>query len=325
MTLAAQRPSAAAERAVAFVADRRALAVTIGTRLADDVMDPEAFATNLRRGFEELADPAYRDAQPRIAPGMGPVFGVRLPLQAAVTSGFRRATRRRAAPAVLLFLADRLLREPELEMRLFAFGLLDRILPDDPERAWQLLRRAAREANEWVTVDSLARPVAHGILLESYRWAELEQLIYSARRWERRLVGSTIATIPHVDRQEGRTPAVAAKGLELVGNLIGDAEPDVQKALSWALRTLARLDAAAVAAFCDAETAEAERSRDGNRAWVIRDTLPKLPRAVAERLRHRLTGIRRSADAPATSRAAAIAARFGDLPLGRTTAEPPLT
>ena len=313
------------DRAEAFVAERRGHAGAIGRELAELLMDPDAFATALADGFEELADPEYRDAQPTMAPGIGPVYGVRLPLQSAVMSGFRRATRPGASPAVLLFLADRLLREPELEMRLFSFALLDRIVPNDPERAWQLLRRAAREANEWITVDSLARPIARGILLEPYRWAELEQLVYSPRRWERRLVGSTIATIPHVDRHEGRTPAVVRNGLDLVGNLIGDADPDVQKALSWALRTLAQLDLDTVTTFCEGEAEEAERTRDGNRAWVLRDTLPKLKPDDAERIRRSLAGIRRTASAGSTSRAAVIAARFGDLPLGRTNAEPPLT
>ena len=36
--------------------------------------------------------------------------------------------------------------KPELEARWFAFGLLERLVADEPERTWQLLRRAAREA-----------------------------------------------------------------------------------------------------------------------------------------------------------------------------------
>ena len=103
-----------------------------------------------------------------------------------------------------LFIADRLLREEELEPRWFAFGLLERLIADDPERTWQLLRRAARDAADWITVDSLAHPVGKGILAESYRWAELKQLVYSPSRWERRLIGSTIATAPFIDHRLGR-------------------------------------------------------------------------------------------------------------------------
>ncbi len=126
-------------------------------------------------------------------------------------------------------------------------------------------------------MDTLAHVAARGILAEPYRWAELEQLVYSPSRWERRLAGSTIATIPHTDRTAGRTPEVVRHGLAIVGDLIGDPEPDVQKALSWALRTLAAVDLPATAAFLRAETRAARATDDGYRAWVIRDTCEKLP------------------------------------------------
>src|SRR5262249_23560635 len=154
--------------------------------------------------------------------------------------------------------------------------LMDRLVVDEPERTWQLIRRAAREADDWATVDALAHPAGKGILNEPYRWAELEQLVFSPRRWERRFVGSTVATIPFVDRKRGRTAEVAEHGIGLVRELIGDAEPDVQKALSWALRSMAMIDPAATTAFLNAEAETAAATDDGHRAWVIRDTLPKI-------------------------------------------------
>jgi len=317
-------PSDATTRAVAFVAVRRERAEAIGHALADHVTDPEAFATQLRAGLVELADPDYVAGQQIVAPGIGPVLGVRWPLNAAVARGFRAATRS-DRPSQLLFVADRLFRENQLEIRWFAFGLLERLLAVDPERTWQLLRRAAREAGDWITVDTLAHSYGRGILLEGYRWAELEQLVFSPSRWERRLVGSTIATLPFVDRSAGRQPAIAAQGLGLIGQLIGDSEPDVQKALAWALRSLVLVDPAAVEAFCTAETDEAVRDQDGNRAWVIRDTLAKLDPTFADAIKHRLAGLRRRPGSAATSRASATAARFASVGLGRSMPEPPIT
>src|SRR6185369_14513100 len=278
--------------------------------LAEETGDPDRFADVLREGLAALADPEYLAGQRRIAPGIGDLHGVRWPLIEGVKRGFREATRRERTSG-WLFLADRLLREPKLEARWFAFGLLERLVVDDTERAWQLLRRAARDAGDWITVDSLAHPIGKGILNEPYRWAELEQLVYSPHRWERRLVGSTIATIPFVDRRRGREPEVVEHGLGLVGELIGDAEPDVQKALAWALRSLASIDRPATTAFLDAEAATAVATNDGLRAWVIRDALAKLEPADAERIRTTLAGIRRHAGQPSTSRAAEAAERFG--------------
>jgi 3-methyladenine DNA glycosylase AlkD len=316
--------TSATARAVAFVAARRADAEQFGRDLAEHVNDPEAFASLLRERLSALADKEYLAGQRRVAPGIGPILGVRWPLNAAVACGFRAATRG-DRPSSLLFLADRLFRDEPLELRWFAFGLLDRTVAADPERTWQLLRRAAREAGDWITVDTLAHPVGRGILLERYRWAEIEQLVFSRSRWERRLVGSTIATIPYVDRAAGRTPDVVARSLPLLGQLMGDAEPDVQKALAWAYRTIAQLDAAATAAALSDEASVAAEHADGHRAWVIREALPKLPAEVSVTLRDRLAGIRKRSSAPSTSRAANTASRFGDLELGRPLPEPPLT
>ena len=311
-------------RAGAWVAERRESAEDLGRSLADELPDPAQFAAVLRHGLAGLADPEYLAGQQRVAPGIGPLHGVRWPLIEAIKRGFRAATRGERTSS-WLFVADRLVREPELEARWFAFGLLERLVVDEPERAWQLLRRAARAAGDWITVDTLARPVALGVLNEAYRWAELEQLVYSPSRWERRLVGSTIATIPFVDRRRSRQPDVARHGLGLVSELIGDAEPDVQKALAWGLRSLASVDAAATLELLDREADRAAATSDGHRAWVVRDVLAKVPAADAARIRRGLSGIRRRAGDPATSRAAEISARFGAGLLGAPMAEPPLS
>ena len=311
-------------RTVAFVAERRASAEALGVGLSELVNEPDAYTARLRAGLIGLADPEYLDGQRRIAPGIGPLFGVRWPLLAAVQRGFRLGTRA-IRPTPLLFLADRLFREAELELRWFAFDLLARTLETETERTWQHLRRAAREADDWITVDSLAYPYRAGIAREPYRWAELEQLVYSPSRWERRLVGSTIATMAHGGRRTGRDPDFPGRALALLALLTGDAEPDVQKALSWAYRSLAPLDLRATIAALESETALAGANVDGHRAWVIRDSLTKLDSPTADAFRERLAGIRKRPGAPATSRASLVGARFGALPDPAIHPDPPLT
>ncbi len=321
--MAAPATSEVTARAVAFVAAHRDPAEALGASLADLTNDPDAFAAALTRGLAALADAEYLAGQQRIAPGIGAVHGVRWPLLAAVSRGFRNATKD-DRPTPLLFIADRLYAERELEARWFAFGLLERTLAGETERTWQLLRRASREAGDWITVDSLAHPYGKGILAEPYRWAELELLVYSPSRWERRLVGSTIATMPFVDRRRGREAEVATHALPLLASLMGDAEPDVQKALAWAYRSLLAVDRTATEAALRAETSRAVEAADGHRAWVVRDTLAKLEPAVADDLRTALAGIRKRPGAPSTSAAAETASRFGALPDPTTLPEPPL-
>lgn len=301
-----------------------ARAAELGGPLADQLSEPAAFAAALAAAFRELAEPEYRAGQAVVAPGIGPTHGVRTPFQVRLRRAFERRTRR-ASPTELLFLADRLLKEPEREARWFAIATLQRTVGPEPERTWQLLRRAAAEADDWVTVDTLAHPYGRGILAEAYRWAELEQLTVSPSRWERRLVGSTIATLPFVDRHAGRQPEVAATALRVLATLIGDREPDVQKSLSWAYRSMTIVDLEATTTALANEARMAANGDDGHRAWVVRDSLAKLEPAVAERIRAGLARIRRRAGTPSTSEASALAEQFGEMGLGRPMPQPPLT
>ncbi len=301
--------SPATERAHTFVAARLDDAAALGRAAGDLVHDPAALVAALRTGLAPLADPEYLVGQRLVAPGLGPVLGVRTPLLGAVGRGLRTATRG-DRPTTVLDIAAAMLREPLAELRWLAIDLLERTVAPEPELTWQLVRSTAGRATEWVTVDRLAHVAGRGILDEPYRWAELEQLVYSPSRWERRLVGSTVATIPFVDRTAGRTPEVARRGLALVGDLVGDAEPDVQKSLSWALRTMAQIDPPGTVALLRSEAARAASSADGHRAWVIRDTFPKLPAPIRDELAAILAGIRKRPGAPSTSRASATAADF---------------
>jgi 3-methyladenine DNA glycosylase AlkD len=306
----AKAPSAVTAASNRFVAEHLAAATALGNSLVDLVFDTDAFVAAIGEGFKTIADPLAIDGIRSVTPGLGPVLGVRLPLMNAAQKSFERGTRK-TPTSLLVDAMDHLLRQETREIRWFGMWNLGRLLPTDPERTWQLLRRAAREADEWISVDTLAHPYGEGILRDAHRWSELEQLVYSKSRWERRLVGSTIATIPHVRGVAGgrERPAIE-HSLALLGQLIGDDEPDVQKALSWALRTLADLDVAATTRFIEAETRTARLTGDGHRAWVVRDSVSKLPPETATRLKADLDGIRRRPGAPATSRAAAAVAQF---------------
>jgi len=300
-------PTTAASQA--FVAGHLADAIALGECLAPLAGRPDDFVAAIEAGFREMADPAYVEGVHRVTPGLGQIVGVRLPLMEAAHKAFKRGTSA-APPDALLDLVDRLIGNRYVDVRWFGMWNLERLLPADPERTWQLLRRSASEAQEWITVDTLAHPCGAGVLREPRRWADLESLSHSPSRWERRLVGSTLATMPHVKVPGARDEAVVRRGLALVEQLIGDAEPDVQKALSWALRTLAQLDPATVGAFLEAEAQTARREQDGNRAWVIRDSLSKLPADAAADLRSTLEGIRRISGGPSTARAVIAAAEL---------------
>ncbi|HSW41427.1 MAG TPA: DNA alkylation repair protein [Patescibacteria group bacterium] len=304
----------------AFVTAHLPAARTLGRSLANHLDDPGAFTDATRTGLSGIADPAYLAGQRLVAPGIGPTLGIRTPLLGAVAAGLRREVRG-VGPARILVVAEALARDEIRELRWLAIRILGWIVELDPERTWQVIRRIGRDADDWITVDALAAVTAAGILAEPYRWAELEQLVYSRSRWERRLVGSTIATLAQAGHPSGHSEPMTARGLDLVGQLIGDAEPAVQKALSWALRELAKVEPVPVAAFCRSQARDAGVTADGHRAWVLRDALAQLPAADAGAIRAALVGIRRASGAAPTSIAAAAAAAFLAVSPGRPAPE----
>jgi 3-methyladenine DNA glycosylase AlkD len=303
--------SSATLRAQALVAELLPQARGLGQALGELVDQPEEFVAAARAGLAQLADEPYRAEQSRVAPGSGVVFGVRNPLLAAVSRQVRAALRQ-GSPSSALWLAERLVTEPEREFTLIAHTCLLWSLPQDPERTWQLMRSLARAAHEWISVDSLAELYAAGILRETYRWAELEQLVYSASKWERRLVGSTVAQLPYEITRSERIRLLNTPALTLIESLLGDAEADVQKALSWALRSWLEVDPTGVRELIRTQAADTQRTNDGHRAWVLRDALtsPRTDAAFAAEIRARLEGVRRDGHAAATSRAAETARGF---------------
>jgi 3-methyladenine DNA glycosylase AlkD len=307
--------SEASAKADAFVSDHQAAAHALGQRLADLIEDPEAFLAALREGLASLADPDFSALARTVSPGAANAYVVRGPLVRAIQRPLRQALRETSS-ILSLQLARHVVDAEDRDLRLFALPCLRRTLAQDPEQTWQLLRRMGRQAADWIEVDSLADVWARGVLAERFRWAELEQLLYSARAPERRLVGAVLATIPHrvpAAQRELLRPEPARRALELVRQLMGDADATVQKSLAWAVREWTRVDAGATAAFLLAQTDLALQERDGARAWVIRNSLSHQPPAFEAAVRERLAGLRRDPAAPSTSIAASQAAGFSDL------------
>ncbi|MFV2065286.1 MAG: DNA alkylation repair protein, partial [Chloroflexota bacterium] len=247
-----------------------------------------------------------------VSPGCSNALAVRAPLVAAIQRPLRKALEETSS-ALALYLGQALANADEREMRLFAMPFLERSLGDDPERTWQLLRQMGARAGDWIEVDTLAGVWAQGVLAEPFRRAELDQLVYSGLAMERRLVGATLATLPHrvpKSRRVALRGTASSHAFELLRQLIGDASPMVQKALSWAIREWSRVDADGATALLREQTAIAVEQHDGNRAWVVRDALSSAPPELGAELRSHLVGVRRDHHAISTSIAAGQTAAF---------------
>ena len=298
--------------ASAFVSAHLDEATALGQRLAELIDQPDEYLRALAEGLGALSEPAYLEMVTRACPQTEARFLVRGALSDAIAAPVKQALREGSSISALQ-LAHRLVGAEHRDLRLYAHEPLRRALPEDPEMSWQLMRRLGRAAEDWIATDSLADLWARGVLAEPFRWAELEQLLYSQHTYERRLVAAALATIPHRlprTRRDELRPERVERALELLRMLMGDAEVMVQKALSWAIREWTPVDPEATAAFLRAQAEVAAEDRDGARAWVIRDALSKQPADLAGELKAQLEGIRRNAKSPSTSIASTQAAAF---------------
>ena len=289
-------------------------ASALGERLVELIDRPDDYLSALTEGLEALAEPGYLEMVTRACPQTPARYLVRGALSEALAKPVRAGLREGSSMSALQ-LAQRLAAADHRDLRLYANDPLRRALPEDPEMSWQIMRRLGRAAEDWIATDSLADLWARGILAERFRWAELEQLLYSQQTYERRLVPATLATLPHrlpKARRDELRPEAVERAFELLRQLMGDALVMVQKALSWAIREWTTVDPEATATFLRGETTIAARDRDGARAWVVRDALSRQPDALASELKTSLEGIRRNAKAPSTSIASTHAAAFAD-------------
>ena len=145
---------------------------------------------------------------------------------------------------------------------------------DDPERAWQLMRRhGARRAR--LDQRRLAR--------DALRTRHPRRARSLGGDRAARLLGQRMGA-PHGrrdDRDDCRSRCRASEraelqrspALDLVRPLIGRRARPVRKALSWALRSWREVDPRGVDELLAARHAARRETNDGNRAWVIRDAM----------------------------------------------------
>ncbi len=152
-----------------------------------------------------------------------------------------------AAPHVVIELAYLLLDEPGFLFRFVAYELLQHHLAALHHlRAWDL-ERLGRGLDRWEAVDTFAT------YLSGPLWRERripDELVHNWARskdhWWRRV--ALVSTVPLNNKTQGG-PGDTPRTLQVCRLLLRDRDPMVVKAMSWALRELAKRDPKAVRTF----------------------------------------------------------------------------
>jgi 3-methyladenine DNA glycosylase AlkD len=164
----------------------------------------------------------------------------------------RRAVSRellRTEPGGVLALADRLVARDGPFDRFLAYEIITSHRPTLARLRAADLRRLGQGMDSWGDVDTFACYVAGPAWRErQIADGEIARWVRSRDRWWRR--AAVVSTVPLNSRARGGT-GDAARTLPICRLVLDDRDPMVVKALSWALRELAKRSPADVERFLD--------------------------------------------------------------------------
>jgi 3-methyladenine DNA glycosylase AlkD len=149
--------------------------------------------------------------------------------------------------AGVIELADRLLEYPGMAYRVIAYELILHHAAAGALVDGRLAVRLGRGIDSWGAVDTFACYIA-GPAWRAGRIpdAVLERWARAKDRWWRR--AALVSTVPLNNKTQGGS-GDAVRTLKICRALVGDRDDMVVKAMSWALRELAKRDRAAVEEF----------------------------------------------------------------------------
>ena len=330
MTVAddARQPSATTARARALVAERLPDAVALGRATGDVAPDPAAAVEILRRGLAGLADPEYLEGQQRIAPGIGPVLGVRGPLLHAVSRGLRATTRHDPSSA------DPRPRRPD------ARASRPSSSTGSPSTSSSAPSSRSRSAPGSWSGPRPARPPTGSRWTRSPTWraAASSPSPTGGRSWSssstRRRAGSAGSSARPSPRSRSSTAPRAARRTSPATASPSSATSSATPSPTCRRRSPGRCatwrwwTSPATVAFLRTETARAAATADGHRAWVIRDTLRQAARTRRRRAGSRPRGHpeapRRPIDVPRLGDRRRLPGSRPRHPAGRAPHRPPI-
>ena len=206
---------------------------------------PEELAASLLAELQRSVNPERREFVKGYAPTAEAILGVTVPVLRRAARRIRAEVRREPLE-VRLTLASKILRLGFLETRQAAYELL---APDATSLTRKQLEALGRGIDNWATVD------AFGTLLVGPAWIggsidddDIGRWARSSDPWWRRL--ALVAVVcRNVPSRGGNGDS--ARTIALCTKLADDDDRFVQKAISWALRTLVRWDPPAVRSFLE--------------------------------------------------------------------------
>ncbi|NIS81027.1 MAG: hypothetical protein GTO14_12650 [Anaerolineales bacterium] len=196
-------------------------------------------------------------------------LGIPVPVLKSIGKGIGKAARKRVDD--FLPLAQLLWNEYGREGRVVAVIPLGAMELANPERIIPLLRKICRTCLTWEDADRLAMDALEPIIRKQpEQWlSAVEPWLEDANKWVRRAGVTVVGRLPM------KQPEYAARCLEMINGMLCDEEEDVKKAVSFAIRLVARGEIRPVRDFL----ARHIPASDPAATWVLCDAIRSMTKA----------------------------------------------
>lgn len=160
--------------------------------------------------------------------------------------------------------------------KLIVTSAVGEISKKDYENSKQFVLKILDDISDWEICDQLALKVVINLMLQNQEETVslLEKWVKSENKWIRRLA---IATIPPFIRARKTEFQIC---LSLLDKVMKEKDPDVRKAIGWALREVSKKEPKSVFDFL-AKWAGIDNK---NTRWIIKEGMKKLPKWQQEEI-----------------------------------------
>ena len=166
--------------------------------------------------------------------------------------------------------------------KLIVVSALGKISKKDYENSKQFVLKILDDISDWEICDQLALRVIVNLVVQNQKeiFSLMERWINSENKWLRRLA---VATVPPYIRARKIESKIC---LEFLDKTMREKDRDVKKAISWALREVAKKDPKSVFEFLKMRA----KVDDKNTKWIIKDGMKKLSEEEQKELKSSIGG-----------------------------------
>lgn len=239
--------------------------------LLEQVDEPWAFDRGLHELLRSLGSQEQAAGAERYIPGLGESYGVPIPALRIVAAELAKWGRRNAAPAFALI--ERLWQNGSRDERVIAAKTLERLGKREWERTLELAASFVGDIRNWEECDQLA---CFGLRYVVQRHPEpvlsrCRDWVQDEDKWTRRFGVAVLTSLPK--GESGKTFRPSEREFAILDVVMADEADEVQKAVAWALREMAKRDPAPVAGYLRRHAGSAGRPT----RRIVKQAMKKLP------------------------------------------------